>query len=124
MWTLAVWLPRIGIIPVNGVWEYSRIAVSLILGVGTSLSLVKQGSFTKPLLYGFAAWSVAVWGRSVWNYWTLDNPLDLRLVHTVLAAGFFYLAWRAFTTARRDPIAEPDQGDGDEKRDSEAPSLS
>ncbi len=109
-WTLIAWLPRIGILPVVGGWDLVRISVSILFGLVVAVALIKPAPLTAPLLYGFAMWTLVVWTRSLWNNWTLENPLGLRAVHTLLAAGFFYLAWRALATARSDPVARPDQG--------------
>lgn len=124
VWTAAIWIPRIFIIPVFAGWDATRLIGSLALGVLVPFALVRPGWFTRPLLVVFAFWSIGVWGRSLWNYWTLENPLGLRLVHSVLAAGFFYLAWRALAAARRDPIAGPDQGDSDQQGHGERTALS
>ncbi len=102
VWTLAVWLPRIWIIPVGDVWEMARIVVSMALGLGSAWVLLRATRYLTPVLLGFALWSVVVWGRTLWNYWTLNNPTDLRLVHTILAGGFFYLAWRAIRSLTRN----------------------
>ena len=123
VWSLVVWIPRIGIIPVNNTWELTRIVGSIGLGLLAGYVLFRPVRIRSAALWAFGLWSVAVWTRSLWNYWTLDNPLDLRLVHTVLAAGFFYLAFRAIATARRDPVSKPDQSHRDEEREGEPTSL-
>ena len=124
VWTLVVWLPRIGIIPVTNAWDLARIAGSIGLGLLAGYVLFRSGPARNTVLWSFGVWSIVVWGRSLWNYWTLDNPLDLRLVHTVLAAGFFYLAARAFAATRSGPIPEPNQSDGDQQREGETSALS
>ena len=101
VWTLAVWLPRIWIIPVGDLWELIRIVVSIAVGLGAALALVRRGRFTNSMLLAFLVWSAGVWGRTLWNYWALNNPPELRLVHTLLAIGYFYLAWRAYRTVRQ-----------------------
>ena len=101
VWTLAVWLPRIWIIPVGDLWELIRIVVSIAVGLGAAFALVRPGRYANFLLLAFPVWSVGVWGRTLWNYWTLNNPPELRLVHTLLAIGYFYLAWRVFRTVRQ-----------------------
>jgi hypothetical protein len=100
VWTLVVWLPRIWIIPVGNPWELIRIVVSIAVGLGAAFALVRPGRYANFLLLAFSVWSAGVWGRTLWNYWTLDNPPELRLVHTLLAIGYFYLAWRVFRTGR------------------------
>lgn len=123
LWTLAVWLPRIWIIPVTPGWDLARLVLSMLIGMTAALVLFRPNRATRPVLLVFGVWTIAVWGRSLWNYWSLDNPLSLRLVHTVLAAGFFYLAWRAFAATRGDAIANPDQGDRDQQGQGERAAL-
>lgn len=99
-WTLLVWVPRLFIIPVSDVGELVRVVGSFLVGLVVAYTVLRPSRFAVPALLVFAGWSVGVWGRSLWNYWTLLNPPELRLVHTLLASSFFYLAWRAVQTAR------------------------
>ncbi len=123
VWTLAIWVPRIWIQPITGGGNAARLIGSLMLGLLAVVALVRQRRWSGPVLWVFAAWSVVLWGRTLWNYWTLDNTPELRVVHTLLAAGFFYLAWRAVTATGGHPISGPDEGDRHEEGQSEGAAL-
>lgn len=103
-WTLVSWGGRIQLItaPEAGdPWALVRIGGSLLLGVATAGVLWRapgrapgraQGRAT-VLRWVFVGWTLALWGRSLVVTW-LDPPsVAFGVVHTVLAAGWLWLAW-------------------------------
>jgi hypothetical protein len=62
----------------------------------------------KPTLIVFAVFTVVLWIRSLIVNWQGEGSLPFKLVHTILALGFFALAWWAVSFAR----ATGDDADG------------
>jgi hypothetical protein len=50
----------------------------------------------KPALIVYSLFSVVLWARSLLVNWAGDGSLPFKLVHTVLALGFFVLAVWAY----------------------------
>lgn len=122
-WTLIAWGGRIGLLTgAEEWWSWLRIGGSLLIGVIAAASLVTPWLYPvmRPVLYVLAAWSVVIWTRSLIVNWMGSGSLAFKLVHTVLAIGFYLIAWWAVTTAaRRDPVTRPDEGDRYQQGDGE-----
>lgn len=102
VWTLLAWGGRIGLLTGDeGVDAFIRVAGSLLVGlVATATLVVTQLSPTRrPVLILFSIFTVVLWVRSLIVNWNGGGALPFKLVHTVLAVGFFALAVWAFTTA-------------------------
>lgn len=97
LWTLLAWGGRIGLLTSDeGVGAWVRIGGSLLIGLFTAAALVipRLEPVRRPTLYVFALFTVALWIRSLVVNWTGDGSMPFKLVHTVLALGFFALsAW-------------------------------
>lgn len=116
IWTLAAWGGRIGLLTSGEGWgAWLRIGGSLAVGLLAVLTLTVPAleSWRKPVLLTFAVFTIVLWARSLIVTWTGSGSLPFKLVHTVLAVGFFALSWwalsitsssRALTTARDDAI--------------------
>ena len=126
-WTLIAWGGRVGLLVGGEGWtSWVRIGGSLMLGLLAAAVLVLPGwrGLSRPILVTFSAWTVLLWGRSLIVTWTGSGSLAFKLVHTVLAAGFFALAvWAWRTTTRSDSISTPNEGDGEKQRDGETTGL-
>jgi hypothetical protein len=107
VWTLAAWGGRIGLLTSGeGLGAWARIGGSVVVGLFTALALVvpQLDSVRKPALFVFTAWTVALWARSLFVAWAGSGSLPFKLVHTVLAAGFFVLAGWAYAVATGSDI--------------------
>jgi hypothetical protein len=96
-WTLLSWGGRIRLLTdaeQGDLANWVRIGGSLIVGLAAAAVIFwAQGSGVERwVLTLFAAWSVALWARSLITVWGGDQSLAFKTVHTVLAAGFFVLA--------------------------------
>lgn len=105
-WTLASWGGRIGLLTdaeVIDPEDLLRIGGSLLIGWVTSGVLWWAPDRAREIRWLFVAWTVVLWARSLVVTW-LDPPsIAFGLVHTVLAIGWFLLAWQVAPTAgRRD----------------------
>lgn len=99
-WTLLSWGGRIRLLTdaeQGDLANWARIGGSLVIGLTAAAVIFwAQGSGLERWgLTLFAAWSVAVWARSLITVWSGDQPAAFKTVHTVLAAGFFVLAYLA-----------------------------
>lgn len=103
-WTAVAWGGRIGLL-VGGedLWAWVRIggSIGLAMAAGAALLLASSSRWTAWLLAVFAGWTVVIWSRSLVVNWLGSGSLPFKLVHTVLATGFFVLAWLAWTWARQ-----------------------
>lgn len=112
LWTGVGWGGRIGLLTDGDGWtDVLRIGGSLLVGLVTAIALAVPSlrSRSSALFYVFAIWTAGLWLRSMVVTWTGSGTLPFKLVHTVLAAGFFglaYLVWRAARTAR-DVLSPP-----------------
>ncbi len=110
VWTLIAWGGRVGLLDEGEpAWAWVRIGGSLILGLLAAIALVSsegQG-WTAGLIGLFAAWTVVVWSRSLIINWLGYGSLSFKLVHTVLASGFFTLAWLAWRMVTRRAAGSP-----------------
>lgn len=116
VWTLVAWGGRIGLLTGAEEWTSTlRIGGSLLIGVVTATVLIAPplANVRRPVLYIFAIWTVVLWTRSLIVNWMGSGSLGFKLVHTILAVGFYLIAWWAVAAAARgNPIAHPDEGDG------------
>lgn len=126
VWTLAAWGGRIGLLTSGEGWgAWLRIGGSLAVGLIAVLSLTVPAleGWRKPALVTFAVFSIVLWGRSLLVTWTGSGALPFKLVHTVLAVGFFALSWWALsmTSSSGAPAtAAPDDGHGSQLGSDEA----
>jgi hypothetical protein len=110
VWTLAAWGGRIGLLTSGEGWgAWLRIGGSLAVGLVAVLSLTVPAleGWRKPALVTFAIFTIVLWVRSLIVTWTGSGSLPFKLVHTVLAVGFFALAWWALsmTSSSASPTA-------------------
>ena len=117
--TLIAWGGRIGLMTgAEGWWSWARVGGSLGFGLLASASLLvpQMVSTRRVLLLAWAFWSIFIWARSLIVNWLGSGSVPFKLVHTVLALGFFLVAWWAFATATgRDPIPGPDERHGQQE---------
>lgn len=102
VWTLLAWGGRIGLLTGDeGVDAFIRVAGSLLIGLVATVTLVvpQLSPARGPVLIVFSIFTVVLWVRSLIVNWNGGGALPFKLVHTVLAVGFFVLAVWAFTTA-------------------------
>lgn len=95
VWTLAAWGGRIGLLTSGeGSWAWVRIGGSLVIGLFAAATLLipQLEAARRPALVFFSVFTVLLWARSLWVTWVGDGTLAFKLVHTVLAVGFFALA--------------------------------
>lgn len=104
-WTAVSWGGRIRLltdVDAGDWWSWARIGGSFLIGVVVGLSLI-LGRAAKPMAVLFVAWTIPIWGRSLFVVWTEPNALGFRLVHTVLATVWFALsAWAVRTLQTAD----------------------
>lgn len=96
VWTLVSWGGRIQLItaPEAGdPWALVRIGGSLLVGVATAVALWRAPDRTTALRWVFVVWTVVLWSRSLVVTWIDPPSIAFGLVHTVLAAGWAWLAW-------------------------------
>lgn len=109
-WTLVAWGGRIGLLTSGeGVGAWLRIGGSLIVGaLAVAALLVPQlEPARRPALIVFSVFTVVLWIRSLIVNWVGEGSLPFKLVHTVLALGFFALAWWAFSYTTSMSETEP-----------------
>lgn len=102
IWTLIAWGGRIGLLTSGeGRGAWLRIGGSLAIGLFTATTLVipQFEGVRRAALIVFAIFTVIVWLRSLIVNWLGDGSMPFKLVHTVLALGFFALAWWAVSFA-------------------------
>ena len=100
--TLVAWGGRIGLLTSGeGLGAWLRIGGSLLVGVFAvaALALPQLEPLRKPALIVFSVFTVVLWIRSLVVNWAGAGSLQFKLVHTILALGFFALAWWAYTFA-------------------------
>lgn len=108
VWTLVAWGGRIGLLTSGeGVGAWLRIGGSIVIGLFAAATLVisQLEGARKPALILFSVFTVVLWIRSLIVNWAGDGSLPFKIVHTVLAVGFFALAWWAlsFATSTNEP---------------------
>ena len=102
VWTLVAWGGRIGLLTSGeGLGAWLRIGGSLLVGVfaAASLAFPQLEPLRRLALIVFSVFTVVLWIRSLAVNWAGDGSLPFKLVHTILALGFFALAWWAYTFA-------------------------
>lgn len=104
VWTALAWGGRLGLL-VGGEdpWSWVRIggSMGLALLAGAALILAPTSRWSGWSLAVFAGWTLVIWSRSMIVNWGGSGSLPFKLVHTVLATGFFALAWWAWRWSRR-----------------------
>lgn len=110
-WTLVAWGGRIGLLSSGedlGAWL--RIGGSIAIGLFAAATLLvpQLEGARRPALIVFAVFTVVLWIRSLAVNWTGDGSMPFKIVHTVLAIGFFALAWWAVSFATSNTNAEPE----------------
>lgn len=113
VWTLLAWGGRIGVLTSDeGIGTWLRIGGSLVIGLiaAAALALPQFEPARKPALIVFSVFTVVLWVRSLVVNWAGDGSLPFKLVHTILALGFFALASWAYTfaTSSDETGAEPE----------------
>lgn len=103
IWTALTWGGRLRLLTdaeQSDLDNWTRIGGSILIGLAAALVLwlVPASGVERWVLSAFAAWSTLIWLRSLITVWTDDNSTAFKLVHTVLAAGFFALAYLAAKT--------------------------
>ncbi len=102
-WTLVSWGGRIGLLTAaetTDPWSLLRIGGSVVVGLAVAVALWVAPGRSTALRGVFVAWTVLLWGRSLVVTWIAPPSLPFALVHTVLAVGWFLLAWQV--APRRD----------------------
>jgi hypothetical protein len=112
-WTLAAWGGRIGLLTSGeGFGAWLRIGGSLIIGLfaAAALTVTPLEPARRPVLIVFSVFTVVLWIRSLIVNWAGDGTLAFKVVHTVLAAGFFALALWAYGFATSETGGSPQPG--------------
>lgn len=93
----------------EGVGPWLRIGGSLAIGLFTAATLAvpQLEGARRPALIVFSVFTVVLWVRSLIVNWVGDGSLQFKMVHTVLALGFFALVWWAATFATASMEADP-----------------
>jgi hypothetical protein len=99
-WTLITWGGRVRLLTdaeQADLANWVRIGGSLLIGVlaAAVLLLAPGRGLERWLLTAFAAWSSVIWLRSLVTVWSGGESAAFKLVHTLLATGFFVLAYLA-----------------------------
>lgn len=108
-WTLVAWGGRIGLLTSEeGLGAWLRIGGSLIVGALAVAALLapQLEPARRPALVLFSVFTVVLWIRSLIVNWVGDGSLPFKLVHTVLALGFFALAWWSVSFVISTPETE------------------
>lgn len=103
VWTLLTWGGRVRLLTdaeQADVGNWLRIGGSILVGALAVLVLLAaaETGWERWVLTFFAAWSAAIWLRSLITVWLGQESMAFKSVHTVLAAGFFLLAYWAIRT--------------------------
>lgn len=99
VWTLLSWGGRIRLLTESeqDISNWVRIGGSLFVGALAVVALLAfEGDLEKWILTSFAVWSAVLWVRSLISVWAGSESIAFKLVHTVLAIGFFVLTYFAF----------------------------
>ena len=99
-WTLITWGGRIRLLTdaeQSSIGNWTRIGGSIVVGLVAAAVLVwaHDGALERWALTVFAVWSSIIWLRSLLSVWAGEQSLAFKLVHTVLATGFFLLSFFA-----------------------------
>lgn len=102
VWALLAWGGRILIVfdAGSGVWDRTRIALSLITAAAAVVALW-AGRWIKPALLAYAAVAAVVWIRSAVFVMTDDTTPAFVAIHLFLAAVSLGLGVLAVLTARQ-----------------------
>ncbi len=110
-WTLVAWGGRIGLLTSGeGLGAWLRIGGSIAIGLFAAATLLvpQLEGARRPALIVFSVFTVVLWIRSLVVNWTGDGSMPFKIVHTVLAIGFFALACWAVSFATSNANAEPE----------------
>lgn len=103
-WTALSWGGRIGLLTeaeAGDAFTVVRVWGSIGISLATAAALWWRPPWGRAMGWVFGTWSAAVWARAIVVTW-LDPPsLAFGIVHTVLAIGWFVLAWLVVRDARR-----------------------
>lgn len=99
-WTLITWGGRIRLLTdadQSSIGNWTRIGGSIVVGLVAAAVLVwaHDGALERWALTVFAVWSSIIWLRSLLSVWAGEQSLAFKVVHTVLATGFFLLSFFA-----------------------------
>lgn len=120
VWTLAAWGGRIGLLTSGeGVSAWIRIGGSLIIGLFAAATLLipQLEGARRWALVVFSLFTVILWVRTLIVNWSGDGSLPFKLVHTVLAIGFFALALWAFSFANGSTGSDPQTAEAHQDAD-------
>lgn len=120
VWTLAAWGGRIGLLTSEeGLLAWVRVGGSLLVGLFAAATLLipqLEGARRWALIV-FSLFTVILWVRSLIVNWAGGGTLPFKLVHTVLAVGFFALALWAFAFATGSPSSDPETAEAQQGAD-------
>lgn len=111
VWTVAAWGGRIGLLTSDeGLGAWLRIGGSIVIGLFAAATLLvpQLEAARRPALIVFAVFTVVLWARSLFVNWTGDGSMAFKMVHTVLALGFFALASWSVSYVTSTPDVEPE----------------
>lgn len=111
VWTLVAWGGRIGLLTSGeGLGAWLRIGGSIAIGLfaAATLLLPQLEGVRRAALIVFAVFTVVLWIRSLVVNWTGDGSMPFKIVHAILAIGFFALAWWAVSFATANADTEPE----------------
>jgi prepilin signal peptidase PulO-like enzyme (type II secretory pathway) len=120
VWTLAAWGGRIGLLTSDdGVSAWIRIGGSLLIGLFAAATLLipQLEGARRGALIVFSLFTMILWARSLIVNWAGDGSLPFKLVHSVLALGFFALAWCAFSFATGSASSDPQPAEAHQDTD-------
>lgn len=107
-WAAVTWGGRIGLLADFGdLVAWARIAVSVAVAIGAAVALLRPSPASRALLWAYAGVTGIVWLTSLVSVWTRSNTVPFRLVHTLLAAVSFVLAFLAGRAAASDRTVLP-----------------
>ncbi|MFP3882977.1 MAG: hypothetical protein ACLFRT_00725 [Actinomycetota bacterium] len=113
VWTLVAWGGRIGLLTSGeGMDAWLRIGGSIVIGLFAAATLLvpQLEGARKSALILFAVFTVVLWIRSLVVNWTGDGSMPFKIVHTVLAIGFFALALWAVSFVMSPAESRADSG--------------
>jgi tellurite resistance protein TehA-like permease len=120
VWTLAAWGGRIGLLTSDeGVLAWVRVGGSLLVGLFAAATLLVpqlEGARRWALIV-FSLFTLILWVRSLIVTWAGDGTLPFKLVHTVLAIGFFSLALWAFSFGAGATSSDPETAEAHQDAD-------
>ena len=107
-WTAVSWGGRIGLLTdAEGaqVATWARVGGSIVVGMVTAWSAWRRPAWHRVAAIVFVGWTVLLWARALVVNWIAPPSLAFALVHTLLAAVWFLLAWWVWATRTPDRAA-------------------